>query len=193
MLQKDPLGYLGYYAGFVSRLIAFILDLIITVFTVVATTWFFSVTVTVFQISTTWEYLLVRFPQLGQIFGWVFNPLTGSLVALLYILLYHALFITVLGQTPGKLLLGLRVLMVDGRQVPFWRAALRTIAYMPSMVVLFLGFLWVLVDDERQAWHDKIAGTYVVYAWAARPDERFLVEFSNRLRRLTSGTVSNEK
>jgi uncharacterized RDD family membrane protein YckC len=31
-----------------------------------------------------------------------------------------------------------------------------------SLVVLGLGALWILKDPERQAWHDKIAGTYVV-------------------------------
>jgi uncharacterized RDD family membrane protein YckC len=28
--------------------------------------------------------------------------------------------------------------------------------------VLGLGFLWILKDPDRQAWHDRIAGTYVV-------------------------------
>jgi uncharacterized RDD family membrane protein YckC len=82
--------------------------------------------------------------------------------------------------------MGVRVLTVDGRNVPFWRACLRVLAYVLSAIVFFLGFLWVLVDDQRQAWHDKIARTYVVYVWAARPDERFLEEFVARLRSLVS-------
>jgi uncharacterized RDD family membrane protein YckC len=31
-----------------------------------------------------------------------------------------------------------------------------------SFAVVGLGVLWVLRDPERQSWHDKIAGTYVV-------------------------------
>jgi uncharacterized RDD family membrane protein YckC len=31
-----------------------------------------------------------------------------------------------------------------------------------SLAVLAIGALWILRDPERQAWHDKIAGTYVV-------------------------------
>ena len=27
-----------------------------------------------------------------------------------------------------------------------------------------LGFLWIVFDQKRQGWHDKIAGTYVVEA-----------------------------
>jgi len=26
------------------------------------------------------------------------------------------------------------------------------------------GFIWVVFDDQRQSWHDKIAGTVVVRA-----------------------------
>jgi uncharacterized RDD family membrane protein YckC len=186
MSQQESRGYLGYYAGFVSRMMAFVIDTVITVFVIVAVTWFFSVTVSVFQLSTTWDYLLARVPQLERWFSWIYNPLTGSLVAIGYLYLYHALFITVVGQTPGKLLMGLRVLTTGGARVTFWRASLRFAGYFISMFILFLGFAWVLVDDRRQGWHDKIAGTYVVYAWAARPDERFLGEFLDRLRSLTS-------
>jgi len=31
-----------------------------------------------------------------------------------------------------------------------------------SGVVLFLGYLWILIDKKKQGWHDKIARTYVV-------------------------------
>ncbi len=31
-----------------------------------------------------------------------------------------------------------------------------------SIAALGLGFLWILRDPERQSWHDRIAGTYVV-------------------------------
>lgn len=45
-----------------------------------------------------------------------------------------------------------------------------SIAAMP----LFLGYLWVLVDDERQTWHDRLAKTIVVYEWDARYEERLV-------------------
>lgn len=186
MNPAEQQGYLGYYAGFISRLVAFAIDVIITMFSIVAVTWFISVTSTVFQLSATWDFLVKQVPQLANIVPKIFNPVVGSLLALGYIFLYHAMFITILGQTPGKLLMGVRVLTVDGRNVPFLRACLRVLGYVPSAIVFYLGFLWVLVDDQRQAWHDKIARTYVVYVWAARPDERFLVEFVSRLRSLTS-------
>ncbi len=186
-------GYLGYYAGFISRLVAFTIDLVITMFSIVAVSWFISVTATVFQLSATWDFLVSKVPQLANVVPMIINPVVGSVLAIGYIFLYNALFVTILGQTPGKLLMGVRVLTVNGRSVPFWRSSLRVAAYLISAIVFFMGFLWVLVDDRRQAWHDKIAGTYVVYAWEARPDERFLVEFFERMRSMVASRSLRSK
>ena len=39
----------------------------------------------------------------------------------------------------------------------------RLFAYLISALPLFLGFAWIAIDRRRQGWHDKIAGTLVVY------------------------------
>jgi uncharacterized RDD family membrane protein YckC len=44
-----------------------------------------------------------------------------------------------------------------------------------------LGFFWILIDDRRQGWHDKIAGTLVIYTWEAHHEERFLSDRINEL------------
>ena len=31
-----------------------------------------------------------------------------------------------------------------------------------SSLVLGLGFIWILLDPDRQGWHDKLMTTYVV-------------------------------
>ena len=36
------------------------------------------------------------------------------------------------------------------------------ILYGTPLVFAGIGFLWILRDPERQAWHDRIAGTFVV-------------------------------
>jgi uncharacterized RDD family membrane protein YckC len=38
----------------------------------------------------------------------------------------------------------------------------RALACFLSLFAAGLGFLWIIWDPERQAWHDKIAGTVVV-------------------------------
>jgi uncharacterized RDD family membrane protein YckC len=75
------------------------------------------------------------------------------------------------GRTPGKALFGLRVVRTDGTPVRLGRATLRSLAYFFSVVML-VGFLWVLADPRRQAWHDKLAGTVVVYDRGRRAPPR---------------------
>jgi uncharacterized RDD family membrane protein YckC len=67
------------------------------------------------------------------------------------------------GQTVGKKALGIRVIDFKvGGPIGYGRGLVRTIARLLSGIVLFLGYLWMLWDPEKQTWHDKIAGTVVV-------------------------------
>jgi uncharacterized RDD family membrane protein YckC len=68
------------------------------------------------------------------------------------------------GQTPGKRVMGVRIVRTDGQRLKWGNAIRREVGYGIS-TILFLGYLWVLVDNRRQGWHDKLAGTMVVYAW----------------------------
>lgn len=66
------------------------------------------------------------------------------------------------GRTLGKLVLGLRVVRTDGTPLGFSRAFLRYLGYMIALIPFGLGVLWVAWDDQKQGWHDKIAGTFVI-------------------------------
>jgi uncharacterized RDD family membrane protein YckC len=66
------------------------------------------------------------------------------------------------GTTIGGIVLGLKVVRHDGGHVSFLVALVRALAAAFSMIVLFLGFLWIAWDSEKQGWHDKIAGTVVL-------------------------------
>jgi uncharacterized RDD family membrane protein YckC len=80
------------------------------------------------------------------------------------------------GVTAGDALFGLHVVNKSGERVGIFRAVLRLIGLYVSAVVFLLGFFWALFDRRRQGWHDKFGGTYVLYAWPARPEETFLNE-----------------
>jgi hypothetical protein len=82
---------------------------------------------------------------------------------------------------PAKRLIGLRVVSYHHKRIPLWRAVLRYLGYYISALPFGLGFLWILIDDRRMAWHDKLAGTCVLYAWDAQPDETFLVRVTQLL------------
>lgn len=68
------------------------------------------------------------------------------------------------GQSPGKRMLGLRVIKLDsGKPASFWRMVLREyIGKAISALICYLGYIWALLDSNKQTWHDKIAGTIVV-------------------------------
>jgi uncharacterized RDD family membrane protein YckC len=84
----------------------------------------------------------------------------GPLFALL--LLYHVGFWAWKGTTIGGIICQLRVIRTDGTPLRPVDALVRGLSSIFSLVVLGLGCLWIIRDAERQSWHDKIAGTYVV-------------------------------
>ncbi len=80
----------------------------------------------------------------------------------LLLLAYHIGFWTWKGTTVGGIICQLRLVRVDGAPLRFVDALVRGLSSIFSLAVLGIGCLWILRDAERQAWHDKIAGTYVV-------------------------------
>ncbi len=66
------------------------------------------------------------------------------------------------GQTLGMQSWRLKLVREDGA-LPTWRdALLRLAAAALSWLAFGLGFLWILVDAEGRAWHDRLSGTRVV-------------------------------
>jgi uncharacterized RDD family membrane protein YckC len=83
-------------------------------------------------------------------------------VFFLMLLAYHVGFWAWKGTTVGGIICQLRLVRVDGAPLRFVDALVRGLSAIFSLAVLAIGALWILRDPERQAWHDKIAGTYVV-------------------------------
>ncbi|HLL83312.1 MAG TPA: RDD family protein, partial [Longimicrobium sp.] len=95
--------------------------------------------------------------DLGLGFGW-----TG-----LYFTAFTALW---RGQTPGKRLLGVRVLRLDGKPLTMWGSFERFGGYAAGLVTGLLGFAQVFWDRNRQAIHDKISETVVVRERKSAPE-----------------------
>jgi len=72
------------------------------------------------------------------------------------------------GKSAGMAVLGVRVVRADGLAIDPWRGWLRSLVFPLSFLLFGLGFLGILVQRERRALHDLIAGTAVVYSWDAR-------------------------
>ena len=101
--------------------------------------------------------------------------LIGLLVALLFsqvrgsdrfflpaLALYAACLWRLRGTTIGGIILGLKVVRLDDRPMDWTTSVVRALSCFLSLVAAFLGFIWIAFDAEKQAWHDKIAGTIVV-------------------------------
>ena len=87
----------------------------------------------------------------------------GMLLGIMAGVLYYWLFTGLRGQTPGKMVVGIKVVGAQGNGLGLGVAALREIAgKLISTIALCVGFLWIAFDDDRQGWHDKIASTHVV-------------------------------
>ncbi len=77
--------------------------------------------------------------------------------------LYFTFFVAVWrGRTPGKRLLGIRVLRLDGKPIGWWVAFNRFGGYAASIFTGLLGFFEMFWDPNRQALHDRIAATVVI-------------------------------
>jgi len=87
----------------------------------------------------------------------------GAVMALGYFII--AVVLLMQGTTPGKRVLGMRVIKEDGRVASIGTMFLReVVGKILSGMIMGLGYLWLLFDKENQAWHDKLASTYVVTA-----------------------------
>jgi uncharacterized RDD family membrane protein YckC len=72
-------------------------------------------------------------------------------------------FWALVGQTPGMRLLSIHLDVNGSREIGLRRAIRRLLAIPLSLLPAGLGFLAILLSPERRAWHDRIAGTTVVY------------------------------
>ena len=147
--------FLGRYAGFVTRLVAFLIDRVI-------------VSIILFIIVWSTEWILNAFAINILLFfenqSWQMSLAVAVGLFLAIQMLYDIGFWLLAGQTPGKRVLGVRVVRTDGKRLNFGNALRRSIGYVISGI-LFLGYLWILFDNRRQGFHDKLAGTMVVYSW----------------------------
>lgn len=94
--------------------------------------------------------------DLGIGFGW------GALYFTAFLVLGR-------GQTPGKRIMGIRVIRLDGKPIGWWYAFERFGSYFASFTTGLVGFAQIFWDRNRQALHDKVVETVVIRARHAPP------------------------
>ena len=159
------------YAGFWRRLVAIFLDAILYII-----------------LSAPFMYLLIG----HEYFYWLAGneARLNNISAIPFILHKLTFFITVfvfwnaMSTTPGKLLMGCHIVDAETLQpVSRKQALIRLAGYFISALPLYLGFVWAARDKRKQALHDKLAKTLVLYHsdnYASKPIEELKSEFFNK-------------
>jgi uncharacterized RDD family membrane protein YckC/cytoskeletal protein CcmA (bactofilin family) len=75
---------------------------------------------------------------------------------------YGAVLWKMKGATIGGIIFGIKVVRLDSQPVDWVTAIVRALGCFLSLFAIGIGFFWIAFDREKQAWHDKIAGTVVV-------------------------------
>ena len=81
---------------------------------------------------------------------------------------YLAVFWTLAGQTPGMRFARVRLMKLDGSALSGRDSIRRLFGCALAAIPLFLGYLAILVNEQRRGWQDRIGRTVVRYA----PEER---------------------
>jgi uncharacterized RDD family membrane protein YckC len=92
----------------------------------------------------------------------VVDPLLG-----VWALLYLAYPWALSGKTLGMAVLGIRVVTPAGEPIRPWQAVVRALVLPFSVALAPFALSGVIVQRERRALHDFVAGTVVIYAWNA--------------------------
>ncbi|MBI3563768.1 MAG: RDD family protein, partial [Elusimicrobia bacterium] len=77
---------------------------------------------------------------------------------------YSLVFLKMRSATPGKLLMKLKVVSMDGAALNKHQRLMRAAVSVFSGYALFLGYFWALWEPQKRGWHDLVAGTRVVPA-----------------------------
>lgn len=78
---------------------------------------------------------------------------------------YFSVMTKVWSQTLGKMIVGIRVIRIDGQPLDWKTIFTREVAGR-TIAQLFgshFGYLWVAFGQDKKGWHDWFADTYVVY------------------------------
>lgn len=147
----------GHFAGPVSRLLAFAVDL-----------------------GVVWVMMLLfglAMAFAGNVFGYPLDSYAaayGIIAAVALsgiVLIYGVVSYAIAGRTIGMGVLGLRVLTRDGGGLNGWQAVRRIVVLPVSVFFFGLGCIGIITSPERRALHDVAANSVIVYDWGERPAE----------------------
>ncbi len=149
----DSVSDQGHYAGSVSRFVAYAVD--------------FGASTVVFTLALAGVAFVIQVITSHRV-TWTQSDTLVGVLFVAWQFFYFGYSWAVASRSFGMYVLGLRVVRADGTEISPRQGVLRALVFPLSFLLFGLGFLGILVQRERRALHDLIAGTAVVYAWDAR-------------------------
>jgi len=147
----------GRYAGPISRLFAFGLDIFLIF--------------VLFAIVTGVISYIVRLLSGYQMDRNGANGVWWTVALAVWAFVYYWIGPAIAGRTLGMAVFGLRVVTARGSPISQGQSLIRVIVLPFSIILLGIGLLMAVVGRERRALHDHAAGTCVVYDWGDRPTD----------------------
>ncbi len=143
------------YASFGARLVSFIIDNVI--FAIALSPIFAAI----FGVKEYTDEEVIKILQTKGLFGLI-DPHQFVIQQLTLLAITIFFWVRFCG-TPGKRLLKLKVIDAKtGKPLTALQSMVRYLGYFISALPAGMGFVWILIDDKNQAWHDKLAGSIVV-------------------------------
>jgi len=140
----EPTADTTKYAGFWIRVVATIIDTLLSAIILVPIVWM------VFGRDYFTSDRIIQGP-LDFLLTWVLPA-----IAVIMFWVYRS-------ATPGKMAVGVRIVDAKTGAHPTTRQLIgRYFGYYVSLLPLGLGMLWVAFDARKQGFHDKLAGTVVI-------------------------------
>ena len=134
------------YGGLVTRAIAAAVDALLINLAALAVAAVVALVLSIFPVGGDMKKLLAAIG--GVLFG-------------IWVVTYFVTFWTTTGQTPGDRVMHVEVLREDGSRLKPLRALLRLVVAGLGLV-LFVGYVPILLNDRRRGLHDRAAGTVVI-------------------------------
>jgi uncharacterized RDD family membrane protein YckC len=156
-----------HYAGFISRVLSLIIDGLILALVLAVS-------------SVLWNLFVTNFNAFLELISGrtIDAPVASIFASVIAIYMFSAIYFIFLwsavGTTIGGVIIGIKLVNKHGRRPSFWRCCVRFITEFTIPIFGFIAALWIVFSHRRRALYDRMAGTFVVYAWDARPDEKFL-------------------
>lgn len=153
------------YAGFWIRLFAYIIDTLLLLI-------LFAIPVIFFKNRFAPEKVIERIEigDMSMLLNISFFMVT-ILIVIIFSIGYYIVSWSKWGKTLGMKILGIKVVDRDGKNISMGKAFFRWLmGYFLPGIIPYIGILFYIalgimigIDDKKQGWHDKVAGSFVVY------------------------------